>query len=250
MRYRLSMGRPRTYSDDDLRRAVATCRSWRGVLQSLGLRATSSSAIRSARRHADQLGLDHSHFTGQRRWTDQALIEAVGVSRSWPEVATHLGLANGGAESALKGHALRLGIDTAHFQSRANATHRSEFAELAPEPQNLRRAGPTMAAAWFLMCGCDVSWPLEPCRYDLLAVTSDTVSRIQVKTTSVRSGDTWTVWISTTSGRRTVYDPGELDYFFIITAELDCFLIPVARVGGFLAIHLSAYEDCKVWSGG
>ena len=39
---------------------------------------------------------------------------------------------------------------------------------MQPDADNLPRAGSFLAAAWFALAGYDVSWPLEPCAYDLL----------------------------------------------------------------------------------
>jgi hypothetical protein len=50
-----------------------------------------------------------------------------------------------------------------------------------------------MAAGWLLLCGYDVSWPLEPCRYDLVAGRLDEFLRVQVKTTRVTNGNSWIV---------------------------------------------------------
>src|SRR5205809_171800 len=95
----------RSYDDAALAAAVADSRSWRGVLRALGLQATSAGALRSARRHADRMGLDYSHFTGQRRWNDAALVSAVADSRSWSQVARTLGLEGGSSHPVLRGHA-------------------------------------------------------------------------------------------------------------------------------------------------
>jgi hypothetical protein len=57
----------RSYRDEELAAAVATSTSWRGVLRTLGLIGSSTAMIRSARHHADRLGLDYRHFTGHRR---------------------------------------------------------------------------------------------------------------------------------------------------------------------------------------
>lgn len=99
------------------------------------------------------------------------------------------------------------------------------------------------------MCGLEVSWPLEPCRYDLLVRIDRDVERIQVKTTTVRERDSWTVWLSTTRGARRTYDPEDIDAFFIVNAQLDYYLIPVQTVGGFHAISLNAYSDFLVKRG-
>ncbi|KUI45668.1 hypothetical protein AU198_05790 [Mycobacterium sp. GA-1199] len=87
---------------------------------------------------------------------------------------------------------------------------------------------------------------MEPCRYDLLVSMDDTIKRVQVKTTTVKQGSSWTVWISSTGKTRTAYDPEEVDYFFIIDGDLDYYLIPVAVVGGLTAIQLSAYQNYRI----
>jgi hypothetical protein len=103
-----------------------------------------------------------------------------------------------------------------------------------------------LAAAWFELCGQRVSWPLEPCRFDLLVWCGDRAQRIHVKTTTAVTGESWTVWLSTTGGERTPYDPDEIDFYFIIDGELNYYLIPVAAVGGLMAIRLSAYQDYRL----
>lgn len=103
-----------------------------------------------------------------------------------------------------------------------------------------------MAAAWFELCGHHISWPLEPCRYDLLVRMGTSIQRIQVKTTTVKQRSSWTVWISNTGTARTTYDPDEIDYFFVIDGDFNYYLIPVAVVGGLTAIQLTAYRNYLV----
>ena len=104
-----------------------------------------------------------------------------------------------------------------------------------------------MAAAWFELCGHQVSWPLEPSRYDLLVWIDDSAQRIQVKTTRSKQGASWSAWISNTGRRaRSTYDPDEIDYFFVIDGDFNFYLIPVAAVGGLTVIQLSAYVDYLV----
>jgi hypothetical protein len=239
------MSRQRTYSDEQLVAAVADSHSWRGVLRALGLTATSGSALRSVRRQADRLGLDYGHFTGQRRWSDCELATAIQEAGSWAEVVASLGLADASSQTALKGHAARLGLDVTHLHG--VSARPTAGLSIAIDLANLRRAGSLLAASWFALCGHDVSWPLEPCRYDLLVDFGEACQRIQVKTTTVRSGDSWTVWLSSTRpGGRVPYDPDGIDYFFVIDGDLSYYLIPVRRVGGLQAIVLSAYVDRKV----
>ncbi|WP_407320828.1 group I intron-associated PD-(D/E)XK endonuclease [Isoptericola halotolerans] len=110
----------------------------------------------------------------------------------------------------------------------------------------LGRAGSLLAAAWYTLCGRDVSWPLEPSRYDLLVGTAAEVRRVQVKTTTVRVGDAWKVNLSTSRRERRTYDPDEIDDFFIVDGNLDYYVIPVAAVGGLHLIHLSAYSRFRL----
>lgn len=241
----------RTYTDADLAAAVAESHSWRGVLRHLGLLATSAGAARSVRRRAEILGIDHSHFTGQRRWNEDDLRSAVAASRTWMQVLDTLGLARGSGSGAIRGHALRLGIDTSHLQPSRRGRGQSDLT-LTPDLANLPRAGPMLAAVWFTLSGYEVAWPLEPCRYDLLVGSSGTSMRLQVKTCWKQRADGWHVSLSTsghpTEGqhRRNVYAPDEVDCFFVITGDLDCYWLPIAAVGGFTGINMSAYSEFKV----
>jgi hypothetical protein len=237
--------RERTYRDDELARAVAASHSWRAVLRVLGLAGTSGSVIRSVRHHADRLGLDYTHFTGGRHWTDAGLTRAVAGSRSWSEVEQTLGLAGGSSRRTLKGHAERLGLDDVHLRSVARDSV-SELEWPDPDPQFLSRAGSHLAAAWFALRGWEVAWPLEPCRYDLLVTKQRRVLRVQVKTTTVQVGDTWTVWLSKARKVRVTYDSDEIDYFFVVDGCLRYCLLPLRAVGGLHQIHLSAYSEYRV----
>lgn len=191
----------RSYNDEQLEQTLASSRSWRGALRALGLSATSASAMRSLRQQADRLGLDYSHFTGQRRWTAHLT-----AGKSPPPVR--------GAQS--------------------------------PRMTNLPRAGSLLAAAWFELCGRAVSWPVEPCRYDLLVWMERPAERIQVKTTRLRTGTSWTVSLSTTGKSRRTYAPDEVDQFFVIDGDLSYYLLPLHVVGGLTAIRLAAYEAYRL----
>jgi hypothetical protein len=232
----------RSYTDDDLVLAVASSRSWSGVLRRLGHQATSAGAQRSVRRRADELGLDHTHFTGQRRWSEDELAAAVASSRTWRQVAAALGLAGGSSAAALRGHAARLGIDTAHLHRRAP----TDVPSLVVDPTQLPRAGGLIAAAWFTLCGYEVSWPLEPCRYDLMAIRGGQCLRIQVKTTRCLSQGSWRVSLTTGGRHRAAYDPNDIDHFFVVAADATLYLIPLVAVSGVSTIHLSAYQEFKL----
>ena len=237
------MAHQRSYTDLELATAIQESTSWRGTLRALGLAGTSAGAIRSARARADHLALDYQHFTGQRRWSNAQLRAAIETSSSWSEVAAALHLRGSLATRHLKGHAARLNFDTRHLEKKTPET--PARAEL-PDLTYLPRAGSLLAAAWFTLCGTDVSWPLEPCRYDLLICKKDQLQRIQVKTTRVRKSGTWIVYLSTSRRGRQTYDPDEIDAFFVIDGELNYYLIPMSRVGGLQAIHLREYADCRL----
>ena len=143
------------------------------------------------------LDLDYSHFTGQRRWTDRHLADAVASSRSWSEVASVLGLSGGSSTTTVRGHALRLGLDMSHL---VRPPEPPAALAMMPRTARLARAGSLLAAAWFELCGCAVSWPLEPCRYDLLVWRGQKAVRVQVKTTTMRAGSSWVARLS--SGRK------------------------------------------------
>lgn len=230
----------RSYTDEQLKVAVKSSYSWRGVLRALGLVATSSATIRSVRRRADTLGYDYTHFRGQRRWSEQELRAAVAAATSWQGVADSLGLIGGSSQATIRGHVARLAIDATHLTGRARYQSAESDARV-PRRANLARSGALLAAGWFALCGYSVSWPLEPCRYDLLVERDGRAERIQVKTATVRTGGSWTVWLSTTNPQRAPYDIDEIDAFFLIDGDLNFYLIPVGHVGGLHAIQLSAY---------
>jgi hypothetical protein len=234
----------RSYSDVQLTTAVANSQSWRGVLRALGLPATSAAALRSTRRQADGLGLDYSHFTGQRRWSEPQLIDAVRTSTNWAQVAAALGLAAGTSTTTLRGHSVRLGLDLAHF-TRVQPPAPGGCA-LAPDAEHLPRAGALMAAAWFELCGCAVSWPLEPCPYDLVVSKGAEISRVQVKTTRHRSGSSWRVKLVSSTRVARTYDPDDIDDLFVVAADGAQYLIPFTRVAGRSEITLSAYDGYRV----
>ncbi len=163
--------------DERLSHVVATQRSWRGVARALGLNATSAGTIRALKRRAGLLGLDVSHFTHQRTWTDRALRDAVRHATTWSELLRDLGLSGGDARLRLKGHAVRLGLDITHLEQ-AVQPPTAEFASARPDPALLRNAAESFAAAWFVIRGFQVAVPVQPASYDLLVTFTDGTQRI------------------------------------------------------------------------
>jgi hypothetical protein len=213
------------------------------VLRALGRPSTSSGVQRAVRRQVEDFGISHSHFTNQRRWSDRQLIDAAAQARTWAEVLDRLGLSGGGGNrTAIQAHTRRLGIDTGHLGSPVfTPAHTTPIA--APKLEFLRIAGSNIAASWFLLRGYEVLWPLEPCRYDLAVRLGASFERIQVKTTTFRSGAGWIA--SLANSRReghVVYGTDEIDTFFVIDAELNAYLIPLDHVAGLRTISLRAYR--------
>lgn len=239
----------RRWSDAELVSAVARSRSWRGVMRELGLRATSAGSIRSVKRHAARLGLDSSHFTGQRTWSDTDLKRVASYARSWHELVSELGLmsANGDDRARIKAHAVRLGLDLTRLtvpEAREDAR-----CEAKPHIRHLRDAAPSLAATWFLIRGYNAAFPIEPTVYDLLVSMDGGIKRVQVKTTTFKSKDGWQIAVSrrpySVGNRtpRTPYDPDVIDLFFIVDGDLTMYLIPSRVIAGRISILLRTYTQ-------
>jgi len=239
----------RTWSDIQLKDAVAAAANWRDVMRALGLRADSAGAIRILKRHVIRLGLDTSHFRGKRSWSDAQLRHAVIDSQSWDELLIALGLTpgNGDGRIRIKAHAIRLGLELAHLEK--PAAERIEPADLKPDRRYLRDAASSIAASWFSLCGFNVAIPMEPTVYDLLVRTPEGIRRVQVKTTTCYSKDGWTVPVSRrpysigNRERRVPYDPELIDWFFIMDGDLNIYLIPSRVLAGRIAILLRTYTE-------
>lgn len=243
-----------THRDDtDLARAVNAARSWRGTARALGLRGTSAGTIRALQRRARTLGLDTSHFIGQRRWSDDQLTEAIATATSWGGVLRRLDTAdNAEARVRVKGHARRLGIATNHLAP-SEAASGSAIVTLELDPRCLPRSAEHIAAAWFSARGAPVAKPEPNASYDLLVGFYGRYQRVQVKTSRWRGKHgTWNVNIGRRpyaldkSATRMPYDPDSLDFYFIIDGDLALYLIPSDVVAGRLAINVGAYSAYRV----
>jgi hypothetical protein len=243
----------RTWSDSQLVSAVVASRSWRGVMRELGLCATSAGSIRIVKRRVSGLGLDTSHFTGQRRWSDAQLRRAVASAYSWSELLSELGLVHGSTDDRIrvKAHAARLGLDLGRLSEPAiKAAVRPIF---KPDVKHLRDAGTGIAAMWFLLCGYNASIPMEPTVYDLLVSMQDGVKRIQVKTTTYHNDkDGWVVQVGRRPysagnlGRLVPYDPDLVDFFFILDGDLTMYLVPSRVLAGRVMVLLRNYDEYVV----
>ncbi|MBO0810224.1 MAG: hypothetical protein J2P32_18175, partial [Actinobacteria bacterium] len=224
-------------------------RSWRGVMRELGIPVTSSRAITTAKQDLARLGIGTSHFTGQRTWSDPKLKRALADAQSWGELLATLGLdpRSGDARGRVRGHAVRLGLDLSKIE--VPDPGRDVDIRQKPDRKNLRDAGTTLAATWFLFCGYNVAYPIEPTAYDLLVSMEDGIKRVQVKTTTFCGKDGWQIQVGHrpySPGNRTPripYDPTVIDLFFIVDGDLTMYLIPIGVIGGRVAILLRTYTN-------
>lgn len=221
-----------------------------------GERSKSAGAVRIVRRRAAELNLDWSHFRGKRRWSHAQLKQAVAECHSWEALLSKLGLSarSGNVESHIRSHAVRLGLDTSHLNrlshnGRQPSEPKARVSELAAQRNFLRVAASTLAATWFMLRGCTVSFPAEPTRYDLLADTPHGLMRVQVKSTTTKTKYGWQAGVghhpdSHAKNERHVlaYSPDEIDLFFIIDGDMTMYLIPSRAIAGRIMILLRTYR--------
>jgi hypothetical protein len=216
-------------------------------MRELGLDGTSAGAIRVVRRHVVHLGLDTSHFTGQRTWSDARLIQAAPHARTWSALLAAIGVKSSSRayRTRVKAHAVRLGVDLSHLDDQP----REAGSRSGPTPalKNLRDAATMLAACWFSLCGFATAIPVEPAVYDLLVSTEDGIRRVQVKTTTYYSKGGWQVAVGRrpySAGNReglVPYDPDLIDLFFIVDGDLAMYLIPSQVIAGRVQILLRTY---------
>jgi hypothetical protein len=223
-------------------------------MRELGLCVTSSGSIRVVKRRVATLGLDTSHFTGQRTWSDAALKRAAAHAYSWDELLAAIGInsRSGDERVRVKAHAVRLGIDLSHLIDQSPETNRHP--SLKPALSNLRQAATSLAASWFALSGCATAIPMEPTIYDLLVSTSDGIKRVQVKTTTYNGTTGWQVAVGRrpysigNRERQIPYDPELIDWFFIVDGDLTMYLIPSRVIAGRVSILLPTYRRYAVGS--
>jgi hypothetical protein len=199
------------------------------------------------KRHVAELGLDTSHFTGQRTWSDASLKRAATRAHSWNELLDVIGIwsNSGEARVRVKAHALRLGLDLSHLTDEPQGSPGRLGGK--PDLRNLREAATSLAATWFSLRGFNPAIPMEPTIYDLLVAMPNGIKRVQVKTTTYYSKNGWQVVV----GRRPYsvgnreglvpYDPELIDWFFIVDGDLVMYLIPSKVIAGRVGILLRTY---------
>ncbi|WP_433261961.1 group I intron-associated PD-(D/E)XK endonuclease [Micromonospora vinacea] len=229
--------------------------------------------VASLRNRADLLKFDYTHLYGKghRRpviaaVTDERLRELVLQSRSWNHLAQGLGYAasntkDTGWRPRVEARINALGLSTEHFQGRgfnglAPLAHEPVFTA-DPTPERLRVAATGKAIAWFSERGYTVSLPVEPAVYDLIVDSPNGLDRIQVKSSAAADRGVHcsrTLYDTTRPGSastgrytRRPYEPGEIDYFFIVMADGGMYLLPYEVIGRSMKITVGArYEQFRV----
>ena len=199
------------------------------------------------KRRVAQLGLDTSHFTGQRTWSDSALKRAAAQARCWNELLDAIGIESNSGEVRvrIKAHARRLGLDLSQLTSGSQEPPDRLGAQ--PVLRNLRVAATSLAATWFSLCGFNPAIPVKPALYDLLVSMPGGIKRVQVKTTTYYSKNGWQVVVGRrpySAGNRkglVPYDPELIDWFFIVDGDLAMYLIPSRAIAGRVGILLRTY---------
>lgn len=238
------------WDEAQLRQAVARFSSWRKVAAALGMAGGSTHRVK---RRAEELGLDTSHMTGNRRWDPRRLQEAVARATNWSEVPDLLGVPASELRR-IRGAVIRMSIDAAHLNDRPP---HCPGPQLGPRLQHLAAAAESIATAWFTMAGCTVAIPVTPCSFDLVVCRSGRCRRVQVKSTTHRDRNgRWVVNVSRRPYQRELnnsrepYDPDDIDEFFIITGSGDVYVIPVAVIAGRVMITLDRYLSYRTGSVG
>lgn len=239
-------------TDDDLRHAVKTAVSWRGVMRELGYATTNGRTAALLRNRAEVLKLDTGHFRGQRTWSDEELRAAIGSATSWGTVVRALGLGAGGGSVMvpIKARAVQLQIDYSHIEHRQKAPRGEVPFTAEPELKHLRRAAPTLAAGWFAQRGYGVSFPAEPCPYDMVVDAAGALYRVQVKTATGHDPNSGVLRCRLAQNPRyrktIVYDPDDVDFFFIIDSNMAYYLVPCEEVVGVGSVSLATLEHRKI----
>jgi hypothetical protein len=244
------------WTEEELRVATEKASSWADLLRTFGYKPSSTAPRRALRREVERHGIDTSHFVGQRTWSDQALIEAARTAETWADLLTALGLSTASKScDSVRAAARRLGIELSRLTLGPRVGREAIGIDLpgCPALDHLRNAAPSIAAAWFLLCGRAVSVPCEPEAYDMIVDLPDGLKRVQVKSATSRvARGAWNVGIghrpdgSPKAADLIPYDPDEVDLFFVVDGDLLLYLIPADATVGKVTLSLRAYRDFVV----
>jgi hypothetical protein len=156
------MSRPRKWTDEQLREAVAASSTWQEVVLKIG-RRNNAKARRVVQGHAVRLRLDVSHlpvfepvapvYPHDFRFLGivDDLVAAVPECDSWAQVFRRVGITpSGSGYVCLRNKAIALGLDTSHFRGQRWASRPINAVDVPfsrdYSPELFRRAA--TACAW------------------------------------------------------------------------------------------------------
>ena len=121
------MANRRRWTDEQLREAVATSKSFAEVQRKLGLVGGFYIVTRKTR----ELGLDTGHFAKKSlarpgSWTDEQVRSAVASSTSFTSALKKLGKEPGLGDQRLRAHMAALNVDASHFKRRGTTSWTDE----------------------------------------------------------------------------------------------------------------------------
>lgn len=239
----------RKWTDDQLRAAVRESKSWRETIRGLGLTSTACGRFR---RHADSLGIDYSHFRGQRTWSDDDLREAVVLHSTMDGILGYFGLAySANTIKAVRRRGKELGLSLPGLASTERAVPASHEELLATprEDQHLRRAALSMVSAWFAARGFEPSFPVETCSYDLVVKLPQGLRSVQIKSRKPGAHATAVVRLHDIRPgpfSRSPYTEDEADYLFVLEGWDIGYLIPMSAFAGMSSFTPSSWRQFRV----
>lgn len=122
-----------------------------------------------------------------------------------------------------------------------------------PNPRKQGNAGLGIAIAYLTRLGVDVAIPLtDTQRYDLVIVHDEGMERVQVKTTTMRQGNSYFVGLATIGGNKTQtkarkFDPTDYEWLFVVCGDATAYMIPSLTITTGTTLLLSRrYERYRL----
>ena len=114
-------------------------------------------------------------------------------------------------------------------------------------------AGMGVAIAYFSRIGVRIGIPLTDSQpYDLMIDAGGALSRVQVRTTTVREGRSYVVGLKTVGGNKTqlvtkTFDPKAYEWLFVVCGDATAYLIPTTAISARYCIFLGRkYEQFRI----
>jgi hypothetical protein len=114
-------------------------------------------------------------------------------------------------------------------------------------------AGMGVAIAYFSRIGIRIGIPLTDSQpYDLMIDDGGSLSRVQVRTTTIREGRSYVVGLKTVGGNKSqiitkVFDPTAYEWLFVVCEDATAYLIPTTAIKARYSIFLGRkYEGYRL----